>query len=155
MKYHCGILDERPDRSRTLNWIKRSAWGLRPPEIEYELSVWLAMPGFTAAYHAHVLHHSVASIAPRLGGFEAVREAVVENWMSATRDDCIALAHLRPNRGDFPLLCQLRALEDLKGMRMVDVAKDYGTTLQTIWAWRIHGLKFRGPLPSGFELLVS
>lgn len=155
MKYHCGLLDARPDQSRTLKWIRTPAWGHRPPEIEHELKVWLAMPGFSIAYHAHVLGHSKLIVARHMGGFEEMRDDVVENWLSITREDCLALARLRPNQGSMPLVCQLRALQDLKTLGAVVVARDYRTTLQTLRMWRTRGLATRGPVPAGFELLIS
>ena len=155
MKYHCGLLDARPDQSRTLKWIHTPAWGHRPPEIEHELKVWLAMPGFTIGYHAHVLGHSKWTIAKHIGGFEEMRDDVVENWLSITREDCVALANLRPGEGAMPLVCQMRALQDLKTMKPSRVARDYRTHIQSLWVWRKRGLSTRGPVPAGFELLIS
>lgn len=157
MKYHCGLLDERPEDSRTLQWVKRPAWGSRPPEIEHELAVWLAMPGFSVSYHQHTLGHDRTVLLPRLGYNPVLRGEVIGNWLSATREDCVKLARLRPRgSGNVPLICQMRAVADLKGMRQADVARDYDVTVSSIWGWRKRGFNFkRHPLPSGFELLVA
>ena len=130
-------------------------WGRRPPEIEHELKVWLAMPGFTVRYHAHVLGLSQHSIRQHIGGYDEMAEAVAENWLSATRDDCIRLAQLRDGPASVPLLCQIRAVQDLKKMRLIDVAKDYRVSDQSLLNWSKRGFNFSGHLPSGFALLVS
>ena len=71
-------------------------WGRRPPEIEHELRVWLAMPGFHPTYHAHVLGLSLYSIRKHIGGYEEMAEEVAENWLSATRDDCVRFVPVTP-----------------------------------------------------------
>lgn len=154
MKYHCGLLDERPENSRTLNWIKRPNWGHRPPEIEHELQVWLAMPGFSVSYHAHTLRHAKQVLTRHMGGYEEHKAEVIENWLSATREDCIKLARLRPGKGDVPVISQIRAVEDLKTMGLKAVSEDYGVSLHSVQMWRKSGFRFNGPMPSGFELLI-
>ena len=129
-------------------------WGRRPPEIEHELRVWLAMPGFHPTYHAHVLGLSLYSIRKHIGGYEEMAEEVAENWLSATRDDCVRLSRLRPHNASVPLLCQIRAVQDLKKMRAVDVARDYHVTDQSLRNWSKRGFNFPGHLPSGFATLV-
>jgi hypothetical protein len=155
MKYHCGLLDERPENSRTLNWIKQGTWGRLPPEIEHELRVWLAMPGFSISYHCHTLRRGRTTIIPNLGGFEELEQEVAENWLSATRDDCVKLSRMRPGTGNVPLISQLRAVQDLKKMRQVDVARDYRITVPTLVTWASTGFRTWGQLPVGFELLTA
>lgn len=157
MKYHCGLLDERPEESRPLQWVKRPHWGNRPPEIEHELAVWLAMPGFSVTYHTHTFGLDRTRIARLMLGDPMLRGNVIENWLSAIREDCVKLALLRPNGvGDVPVISQMRAVADLKHKRISEVARDYGVTRQTIHDWRTRGFRFgRQPVPSGFELLVA
>ena len=92
MLYHCGLLDEQPDKSRTLNWIKRPHWGTMPPDIERELSIFLAMPGLTTAYVSHLLRHSDVYVKRRMGFYEDWKAEVDANWASAT---CCATVGLR------------------------------------------------------------
>ena len=72
------------------------------------------MPGFHPTYHAHVLGLSLYSIRKHIGGYEEMAEEVAENWLSATRDDCVRLSRMRPYNASVPLLCQIRAVQDLK-----------------------------------------
>lgn len=155
MLYHCGLLDERPANSRTLNWIRRTTWGKLPPELEHELRVWLAMPGFSVPYHAHALGVSRQRIEQNIGGYEEHKADVIANWLSATREDCVKLARLRSGQGHIPLISQLRAVEDLKHMSMTQVARDYGVHLQSVIDWLHTGFRSNSQLPSGFELLVK
>lgn len=156
MKYHCGLLDDRPDKSRTLNWIKRPVWGNLPPEIERELRIWLAMPGFSAGYHAHTLGRNVAYVSKHMGGYERWRDEVAENWLSATRDDLVKLSQLRPGIGHVPLICQLRAVQDLKsGATIKKIAGEYRVHPTTITNWSIRGPTPAGHIPSGFDLLIG
>lgn len=157
MLYHCGLLDERPDRSRTLNWIKRGDWeaGL-PADVEKELYVWLAMPGLSINFHAHNFKLSRQYLRRFVGGFEEHRAEVAENWLSATREDCVKLSQLRPPKGDLPLLVQLSILNDLKaGRRVCDLMKEYQINRRSFQSLRKGHVRVRQPLPRGFELLVS
>lgn len=155
MLYHCGLLDDRPYNSRTLKWIKSTSWTSLPPEIEHELHVWLAMPGFVLSYHQHVLGVSRDRLMKHTWDYDVVRDDVAANWLSATRDDCVKLSQLRKGKGDVPLISQIRALEDLKHMRLCDVARDYRVTPQNVLIWKRTGFKFDGQLPRGFEFLVQ
>lgn len=153
MKWHCGLLSERPENDRTLNYIKRPIWGHLPPEIEHELRIWLAMPGFSISYHTHTLRQGRSLVERNIGGYDQYRNEVAENWLSATREDCIKLARLRPGLGDVPVICQARALQDMKTMTVAKVARDYGVKDSTVTMWRKVGFRCNQLLPSGFELL--
>ena len=158
MLWHCGLLSERPDRDRTLEWIRRGSWNSGLPEdVERELRIWLAMPGFTAAFHAHNFGVSSGVVRRQLGGYEKFKREVGQNWLSATREDCVRLSQLRPPRGDLPLLSQLQIIDDVKaGHRRRDLMREYLTNTATIHRLA-QGLVLFGkrPLPPGFELLVG
>lgn len=103
----------------------------------------------------HTLRHSREALTPRMGGFEEMQDEVAQNWMSVTSDDCARLARMRPGDGNIPLICQIQAVQDLKSMRVTDVASAYRTTQQSLYRWRHSGFTFQGPLPSGFDTLVN
>lgn len=155
MLYHCGLLDERPEKSPTLEWIKRPRmWGRLPPEIERELRIFLAMPGFTSAYLQRVFYKSYGYIARNGSRYEDWRHEVAENWLSATREDCMKLCRLRGGQGNVPVISQLRAIQDLKsGISLLRVSEEYEVSVMTLADWRDHGVRFNGKLPSGFSLL--
>jgi hypothetical protein len=158
MLYHCGLLSEHPEKDATLAWVRRGGWDLpgTPPEIEYERRVWLAMPGFTAAFHTHNLWVGPSVVKRHMGrDYADLKDEVVKNWLSCTREDAVKLSHLRPSpHGHMPVICQVQLLRDIKDrMKQVDLANEYGvhlTTIKELARGRIH---FRGDLPSGFEWL--
>jgi hypothetical protein len=157
MKWHCGLLSERPDQDRTLQWIKRGGWGTGlPADVERELKIWLAMPGFTIKYHAHVFRLDRSTIAPFVGrGFEELKQEVAENWLSVTRDDAVKLSQIRPPKGDVPLISQLAIADDVKrGVKKADIQRAYKVSGFTVTSIAKGHLRVRSPLPSGFELLV-
>ncbi|MGD9715181.1 MAG: hypothetical protein AB7V46_24465 [Thermomicrobiales bacterium] len=139
-----------PPKTAALSTASRTS-----PEIERELRIWLAMPGFSLAWHANAFGLGKAYIRPHLGGSHQWHDEIVENWLSATREDCAALSRMRPGLGNVPLISQIRAVEDLKHMRAVDVAREYRINYNTIWGWRTRGFQPGRDLPPGFELLVS
>lgn len=157
MLYHCGLLDERPEKSRTLEWVKRPVWGNLPADIERELRIFLAMPGLSYSYVAHVFRRGMAYVRPHVGvGYDVWRDEVIANWMSATREDCIKLTQLRPGKGNVPVIAQLRALQDLKaGLTLADISREYGVSEVTVAQWRDKGVRSSVPLPSGFALLSA
>ena len=69
-------------------------------------------------------------------------------------DDCVRLSQLCPHNASVPLLCQIRAVQDLKKLRVVDVARDYRITDQSLRNWSKRGFNFVGHLPVGFATLV-
>ena len=155
MRWHCGLLDERPDQSRVLARIKRGNWNSLGPDVWHELMVWLAMPGFSIAFHQHTLGVSREVVTAAIPAFEDWREDVIDNWISATREDCVRLCRMRPDKGDVPIIFQLRIMDDVKaGISQVDLAGEYGLDKGTINGWKQRGLRSRGELPSGFELLT-
>jgi hypothetical protein len=154
LKYHCGILDDRPEYNRTLKWIRGSNWKALPDDVAHELKVWLAMPGFPYAYHARQLSQPIARIKRWSEGYYTHREAVVENWVSATREDCIKLAHLRRPWETVPLICQIQAVEDLKHMTARAVAKEYGVFHTVLAEWWHKGFNAHR-VPDDFKWLVS
>ncbi|MEN2786263.1 hypothetical protein ACFOKI_07675 [Sphingomonas qilianensis] len=155
MLYHCGLLDERPEKSTTLQWIKRPrVWGRLPPEIERELRIFLAMPGFSDSFYAHVFRCSRSVATREAGGYEPWKAEVAENWLSATSEDCAALSRMRPGTGNVPVISQLRAIQDVKaGMTMAQVGRDYRVSAVSVTGWCHGGVNFRGDLPAGFSLL--
>lgn len=157
MKWHCGLLSEQPEKDRTLNYIKRGYWHLScPPEIKHELRIWLAMPGFTLAYHSHVFRVGVDSVRNFVAAqdFSDVQAEVAENWLSVTDEDAIRLAQLRPGSGNLPLLCQLRILDAVKGgVETSRIADTYRITRQTIYRLKAGHMTNRGVRPVGVGLL--
>lgn len=157
MIYHCGLLDERPHKSRTLQWIKRGAWGAGlPADVERELRIWLATPGFSASYHAHVFNLSIRLVTEWVGvGFEEYRDEIAKNWLSATREDCVKLSQLRPPKGDVPLLVQFRIMDDMKaGRRVTALKKEYQINHRFFQILRKGQPRVRQPLPRGFEMFA-
>jgi hypothetical protein len=159
MKYHCGLLSERPEKDATLQWVRKGWWDLpgHPPEIEFERRVWLAMPGFSASFHAHTLGVSIEQVTRHLGrDYDELRDAVAENWLSCTRDDAVKLSQLRPPKGELPLLCQLQIMRDLKaGLGPTEIAQLYLTNTSKVCELGRGTVRVRRPLPSGFELLTA
>lgn len=156
MLYHCGLLDTCPETSRKLQWVKRPVWGRLPPDIERELRIFLAMPGFSASYVSHVFRIGAATVARNIGDYESWRDEVAENWLSTTRNDCIKLARLRPGTGNVPVICQLRALQDVKsGMSFSAIGREYGVTGAQVRHWARRGILSKRPLPPGFALLSA
>ena len=138
MLYHCGLLDEQPERSRTLQWIRRGRWDQPgfPEDVRRELMIWLAMPGFAHSFHTRAFMTCNAVLRPYLDGFEQWKEEVSANWISATREDCIRLALMRPGKADVPLISQLQAVRDLKaGMTRSEVAREYRVLPETVRKW--------------------
>lgn len=153
MKWHCGLLSDDPSKDRTLQWIKRGYWHTLPEDVQHELHIWMAMPGFTANYHAHAFGVDKRYVAKFVGGYDDLRKEVGENWLSATRDDCVRLCQLR-GRGDIPVVSQIRMIDDLKaGRKQVDVTRDYGVSRSTTRGFSKGVISFSGELPSGFALL--
>ena len=74
---------------------------------------------------------------------------VIDNWMSATREDCVRLSQIRPGMGDVPLISQIRAVQDLKHMLLVDVARDYRVPTHSVAVWRDKGSPSQGHVPAG------
>lgn len=155
MIWSCGLLEEQPNR--TLSIIRRGYWheGL-PPELDRELRIWMSMPGFSVSFHHHTLGVGHASITRWIGrDYEQFKREVGENWLSATRDDCVKLARMRPSMGDMPLLCKLQIMDDLKrGGRPFLLADEYATNSTLINELRNGHVKLRQQLPDGFELLI-
>lgn len=66
-----------------------------PDDVLRELSIWLAMPGFPFSYHAHVFGMDRSYVARFVRGYDQRQREVGDNWLSATRDDCIRLCRMR------------------------------------------------------------
>ena len=159
MLYHCGLLSERPERDPTLAWAKRGGWDLPgcPASIEHDRRVWLSMPGFSTSFHAHTLGPCRETIQRfHMADFAELRDDVVTNWMSATREDCVRLSQMRPGTGNIPLISQLQIMDDLKkGAKPKLLAGEYRITAATVRNLKRGHPKFARGLPSGFELLVT
>ena len=153
MKWHCGLLSTNPAQDRKLAWIKRGRWESLPEDVQDELRIWMAMPGFTANYHAQALGIDKRYIAKFIGGYEDLRSEVGENWLSATRDDSIRLCRLR-GRGDIPVISQISMIDDLKaGRKHIDIIREYGVSRSTTGGLAKGIISFSGDLPLGFALL--
>jgi hypothetical protein len=157
MIYHCGLLDEEPEKNRTWLWVHRPHWGHLPADVERELRIWLSMPGFSISYHSHMFGFSHPYIRRHLLATnpEDWRDEVATNWMSATREDCMKLSQMRPGTGNVPLISQVRAVEDLKALPRVQVAQDYRVSPSVLDNWRKMGFRTWGRLPAGLGLLVA
>lgn len=166
MLYHCGLLDDDRLTSRSFTWVMRKGWFREdfPADIRHEIAVWLAMPGFDHRFHVYNLRVSEGYLRRAreelCGDFEALRADVAANWLSATREDCLALARMRHGKAaGVPLICQMRILDDLKaGLTHKNAARVWGVTDR--WVNMLSAK--RGPLaasywklPPGFELLIS
>lgn len=153
MKWDCGLLSSRP---RVTNWISRGGWdkGL-PPDIEKELMIWLSMPGFTRTFHAHAFGVHRDMIRPHyMAGYNRYRSEVAENWLSATRDDCVKLAQMRKGMMKLPLICRYAMLDDVKrGMSITDAAKLYRLNRSHVSQIVNGHMPWRLELPNDFHAL--
>lgn len=154
MKWHCGILSDDPRKDRTFQWLTRGYWDTgMPPEIERELRIWMAMPGFSISYHSRVFGLSPATMAKHIGGYEKYKDEVHENWLSATREDCLKLC-LRRRGGNIPVISQLQMLNDLKtGYSKVGLSREYRVSLATVHHIGRGWIRGHSELPVGFSLL--
>ena len=160
MKYHCGLLDEHPHENRAYRYVRRGGWFDPdfPAEVRHELAIWLAMPGFLPSFHMttlHVGHKVMARIRREWPGYEELKPYVFENWSSATREDCIKLAHMRRTKWTpLPLICQLGLMDEAKRTTQAKAAKTFGLSKR-----QTERLMARGPrlgqvvLPPEFAML--
>lgn len=153
MNWHCGLLSAQPNKDRTLAWIKRGAWDTLPDDVAHEMRIWMAMPGFAINYHAQTMGLDKRYVAKFYGGYQQQWREVGENWLSATREDCVALCNLRAG-GDVPVISQLSIIDDLKaGAKQVDVAREYAVSEKVTRYCSKGRIHFRGELPLGFAML--
>lgn len=153
MKWHCGLLSDDPSKDRTLQWIKRGRWHTLPEDVQHELRIWMAMPGFTAGYHYRAFELGREYINSQMGGYETYKAEVHENWISATRDDCLKLC-LRRSGSQVPVISQLQMITDLKaGHTALSLAREYQVSKATIYNLSKGIIRCHGELPSGFALL--
>jgi hypothetical protein len=153
MKYHCGLLDERPDKSKMFQWITRWNWDSLPDDVATELKIWLAMPGFTTGFHVATLGRHVRTIEAYRPAMADFSKEVAENWLSATREDCIRISQMRPGKGPIPIISQVRILEDLKmGRTQMQVVKDFRTSRGQIHKLLTQGITSQAGWPSGVPL---
>lgn len=157
MLYHCGLLDERPERNRTYQWVRRGGWDLpgTPADIEHERRVWLSMPGFSISFHAHTLGVDYETVQRHVGrDYDLVREDVAANWLSITREDAVKLSQMRPGTGHVPIISQLAIIDDLKrGVAVSTLAADYRVHRTTITSLRKGRVRSTGWVPNGFQLI--
>ena len=100
--------------------------------MEHELRVWLAMPGFTLKYHVETLDHPAHVVKHFMGHYEDLKSDVCDNWLSATREDCIKLGNRRPSKGDLPFLTKFQMLKDsARGLSQKQIAEDFGVAHST------------------------
>lgn len=153
MKWHCGLLSDEPEKDRTLQWIKRGCWDTLPDDVQHELRIWMAMPGFAVSYHHRAFGLNREYISRQMGGYERYKGEVHENWLSATREDCLKLC-LRRRGGNVPVISQLQMLNDLKaGQSALSVAREYRVSKHTIYQISKGTIRCHGELPLGFALL--
>jgi hypothetical protein len=155
-------LDEDPVERGKWRWIRHGRWtsSTIPDDLRHELAVWLAMPGFSTNYHATnlgVAWNTVRKYRQLLPDYDDLSGDVVENWLSVTREDAGLLCQRRPFKGDVPIICQLRMLDDLKaGRGFGAIAREYGVRREWLSRMRLQGISAaRYHLPRGFELLVQ
>jgi hypothetical protein len=141
--WHCGLLDDPVFEIEKRNQIRYANWHTLPEELERELRIWLAMPGFSLSYHVETLERDPREISQFMGGYAELEEDVLLNWLSATREDCVKLGWLRPDKGDLPLISKIEIRRDYMrgGMTQTAIAKDYG-----VWPATVHKLCW-GVLP--------
>ena len=157
MNIHLGLLDKQPSKNRTLKRLRRGRWFRRlSPKVEHELRVWLAMPGFSTTFHERTLGVSEAVIRQYQGDFERLKDEVMANWASATREDCIALANMRPWKGDIPMICQFQIMDDLKkDFSQAELARTYRTNLTKVTALGKGIMRIRSWMPPSFAAVVG
>jgi hypothetical protein len=134
MYWHCGLLDDPELPAEGKNPIRYSNWHTLPEELVRELRIWLAMPGFSLSYHMETLEREPRLIRQFMGGYAELEEDVLMNWISATRDDCIKLGYIRPEKGDLPLITKIEMRRDyMRGrLRQNEIAKEYGVWTATV-----------------------
>jgi hypothetical protein len=162
MKYHVGLLSERPHQNRSYRWMRRGGWHKPdfPADVYLDLAVWLAMPGFDTNYHIHNLGISEPVFRPlraKMPTYEDVKDQVIENWMSTTREDCIKLTKMRKTKwSPVPLICQLAMLDEVKrGTSRYAVAKMFGVSDPTVRELVEQGAVARyAALPAEFAMLA-
>ena len=161
MKWHCGILGSDEIRPNVAGCHAKCQWTRAelPDDHRRELAIWLAMPGFSTSYHAHNLGMSwntvrrYQSLSP---GYDQLQAEVAENWLSVTREDAVQLCRRRPDKGDIPVICQLKMLDELKAGRSLSaVAREFGVSREWLVRMRASGIRCnRLRLPKGFEMLL-
>lgn len=141
MYWHCGLLDDPGLPIEKQNPIRHSNWHTLPAVFERELRIWLAMPGFKLSYHVETLQREPRLIRQFMGGYAELEEDVLLNWVSATRDDCIKLGCIRPEKGDVPLIAKIEMRRDyMRAMAQTEIAEEYG-----VWPATAHKLAWGIP----------
>lgn len=119
--------------------------------------VWLAMPGTSCHFHAHLFKRTPHTILRWTPSYEDYRDDVIRNWQSISREDAIRLSRERQGQGHVPLFIQMHALDDLKHMPIHAVAARYNMTLKT--TERLSARKYPSTeahkLPPEFAFLVG
>jgi hypothetical protein len=81
-----------------------SRWSLRIviDGLADELEIWLVVPGFPTSFHEHALQtgHLMKGWRDRFGLLDKWKREVAENWLSATREDAVALSQMRLGTGN-------------------------------------------------------
>lgn len=135
MDWHCGLLDEPATPPGERNPIRDSNWHTLPPELERELRIWLAMPGFSLQYHVETLEREPREIRRFMGSYNELEEDVLCNWVSATREDCLKLGWMRPEKGRLPLISQCQIRRDYFSVvrqTQKELAAEYGVYPSTV-----------------------
>jgi hypothetical protein len=152
MKWSCGLLDGDDDK---LRYLRHHDWNDLDGPLADELEIWLAMPGFSMAFHEHTLGKMRRTKGWRLryGLHDKWKDEVAENWSSATREDAIALARMRPRGGSVPLLTQVSMLRNLeRGWRQSDVARTYRVSPAMVANLKRGQLTNISDIPASFSL---
>jgi hypothetical protein len=121
------------DAPEKLMEFRRSNWHTLPDDMRRELRIWLAMPGFSIRYHVEALGHEPRLVKQFMGAYEELKDEVLENWASATKEDCIKLGYLRPEKGDLPLITKLEIRREyMRGSRQNAIAEEFGVAPATV-----------------------
>lgn len=158
MKYDVGLLADKPHDHRSHKWMKKGDWHNPnfPADVRTEIAVWLAMPGFDYGYHRRsfgMTDRTFRKMKNILPQYEELKPLVIENWLSATRQDCIRICHNRTGvASSIPLLSQLAILDEVKrGVRKEDVARLFRVTGEKVHQIIRHGPSANyGTLPAEF-----
>jgi hypothetical protein len=131
MKWHCGTLNLRPHLSAPLAKYQRGFWFIPsfPSYMYRELEIFFATPGLPKVWLMKNLDRPRAAINDakrRFRPYEEIKDLVMENWLSITRQDSILMSLRRPQHCRPPLASQLSIIDDVKrGLKLVQIIRDY------------------------------
>lgn len=140
MRWHVGCLDPDPPSHRSYQWMRRRGWFKPsfPADVFEEIAIFSAMPGMCQAWLHHnwkMARHDLLKYRAMLPQYEDLKDKVIENWLSTTRDDAVKISRMRHRFTTPPLICQINMLDDYKrGMSFMQMSRDYKWPNTTIAA---------------------